>query len=103
VTFRWNHEGQDHFGVGSTRDISAAGIFVFSEDCPAFDAKLSCEVTMPRSRSAGSLQIKASGRVVRVEVKDSPRCGFAVQGDMHLFSDEAISGWLGQSDQLDEN
>jgi hypothetical protein len=103
VTFRWTNEGQDYVGTGSTRDIGAAGIFVFSEDCPPRDARLSCEVTAPRSRSAGSLQIKASGRVVRVESSESgAQRGFAVHGDVQLFPEDAVSGWMEQSDRDDE-
>jgi hypothetical protein len=100
VTFQWTNEGQDYFGTGSTRDISAAGMFVFSENCPPYNAQLTCEVTAPRSRSAGSLQIKASGRVVRVE---STPGGFAVFGDMQLFSEDAVSDWMERSDRADEN
>ena len=103
VTFRWTHEGQHYFGAGSTRDIGVAGMFVFSEDFPPCNALLTCEVTAPRSRSAGSLQIKASGRVVRVEGSQSgTRCGFAVCGDVHLFSEDAVSGWMDGSDALDK-
>jgi hypothetical protein len=103
VTFQWTNEGQDYFGTGSTRDISAAGMFVFSENCPPYNAQLTCEVTAPRARSAGSLQIKASGRVVRVEGSQNGRgCGFAVYGDMQLFSDDAVSDWMERSDRADE-
>jgi PilZ domain len=103
VTFQWINEGQDYFGIGSTRDIGAAGMFVFSEDCPPYDARVSCEVTAPRSRSAGSLQIEASGRVVRVEGSQSgTRSGFAVCGDVQLFSEDAVSGWMERSDRIDE-
>ena len=103
VTFRWTDESQDYFGTGSTRDIGAAGMFVFSEDCPPYDARLTCEVTAPRSRSAGSLQIKASGRVVRVEGSQSgTRCGFAVCGDVQLFPEDAVSGWMERPGGSDE-
>jgi hypothetical protein len=79
-------------------------MYIFSENCPPYDARLSCEVTAPRSRSAGSLQIKASGRVVRVEgVESAARRGFAVFGDMQLFSEDAVSDWMGRSDGGDEN
>jgi hypothetical protein len=78
-------------------------MFVFSEDCPPYDARLNCEVTAPRSRSAGSLQIKGSGRVVRVEGSQSgTRCGFAVCGDVQLFSEDAVSDWMERSDEIDE-
>ncbi len=78
-------------------------MFVFSEHCPPYDARLSCEVTAPRSRSAGSLQIKASGRVVRVEGSEEGKCeGFAVYGDMQLFSEDSVSAWLARSDQVDK-
>ena len=103
VTFQWTNDGQDYFGTGSTRDISAEGMFVFSENCPPHNAQLTCEVTAPRSRSAGSLQIKALGRVVRVEDSQSGKRGFAVFGDMQLFSEESVSHWMGLSDRADEN
>ena len=103
VTFQWTNDGQDNFGAGSTRDISAGGMFVFSENCPPCNAQLICEVTAPRSRSAGSLQIKASGRVVRVEDSQSGKRGFAVFGDMQLFSENSVSDWMGLSDRIDEN
>jgi hypothetical protein len=77
-------------------------MFVFSEVCPPLDARLTCDVTAPRSRSAGSLQIKASGRVVRIESSQSARGGFAVCGDVQLFSEDAVSGWVERSDRLDE-
>ena len=99
VTFRWTDEGQEYYGVGSTRDISAAGMFVFSEDCPPQDTQLTCEVMAPRSRSAGSLQIKTSGRVVRVEGESGAPSGFAVFGDMQLFSEDVVSDWTDRSDQ----
>lgn len=103
VTFRWTNEGQEYFGIGSTRDIGVGGMFVFSDDCPAHNAHLSCEVKAPRSRSAGSLQIKASGRVVRVEGSHSDtRRGFAVCGDVELFTEDAASGWMDRSDGLAE-
>jgi hypothetical protein len=102
VTFQWTNEAQNYFGTGSTRDIGVAGMFVFSEDCPPHSARLTCEVTALRSRSAGSLQIKASGRVVRVEGGQSgTRRGFAVCGDLHLFSEDAVSGWVDRPDGLD--
>jgi PilZ domain-containing protein len=102
VTFWWTNEGQDYFGTGSTRDISGEGMFIFSENCPPCNAQLTCEVTAPRSRSAGSLQIKASGRVVRVEdTQTSKRCGFAVFCDMRLFSEDSVSDWMGRSDPID--
>jgi len=103
VTFQWTNDDQDHSGTGSTRDISAEGMFVFSENCPPCNAQLTCEVTAPRSRSAGSLQIKASGRVVRVEDSQSGKSGFAVFGDMQLFSEDSVSDWRGLSDRIDAN
>ncbi|HKC00258.1 MAG TPA: PilZ domain-containing protein [Terriglobales bacterium] len=104
VTFQWTNDDQDNFGTGSTRDISAEGMFVFSENFPPCNAQLICEVKAPRSRSAGSLQIKASGRVVRVEDSQrSKRSGFAVFGDMQLFSEDSVSDLMGLSDRIDES
>jgi hypothetical protein len=57
---------------------------------------------VPRARSAGSLQIKASGRVVRVEDSQrSKRTGFAVFGDMRLFSEDSVPDWLVRSYRVD--
>src|ERR1700704_1988878 len=95
VTFQWSNDGQDNFGTGSTRDISAQGMFVFSENCPPCDAQLTCEVTAPRSQIGGSLQYRASRRVVRVEdSRRAKRRGFAVFGDMQLFSEDSVSDWM---------
>jgi hypothetical protein len=98
VTFRWQDTtGEDFLGTGDTRDISAAGMFILSHACPPRNAQLSCEVIVPRSRSAGSLQIKTEGKVIRVEPGDLSRLsGFAVCGDMQVS--DAVSDWLGYSD-----
>jgi hypothetical protein len=100
VAFMWvGTGGDDLMGTGDTRDISASGMFVLSVDCPPRDTQLNCEVTVPRSRSAGSLQIKTEGRVIRVEPgTDRSRCGFAVSGNMQV-GDQPVSEWLGYSDQ----
>jgi hypothetical protein len=100
VAFRWvGTHGDVLMGAGDTRDISAFGMFVLSRDCPPRDAQLSCEVIVPRSRSAGCLQIKTEGRVIRVEPgPDRSRRGFAVSGNMQV-GDQSVSEWLGYSDQ----
>jgi hypothetical protein len=41
---------------------------------------------------------------VRVEgIESVARRGFAVFGDMQLFSEDAVSDWMDRSDQVDEN
>jgi hypothetical protein len=91
VRFRWMpEEGGESSGAGVVRDISAIGLFVLSADCPPRGALVTCGVTVPDSSDVGDLQIKASGRVVRVVVGGEKQGGFAVCGDMQLFCDGAL-------------
>jgi hypothetical protein len=90
VTFRWASRcGEGRLGMGFTRDISSASIFVFCENCPPPDAYVSCEVMLSRPEGQGYCQIFASGRVLRTEQNLQRRVsGFALLGDMLMLNSE---------------
>lgn len=53
-------------GFGETRDISVGGIYFFTRDPIAADIPLTVTVSF-EMKQAGALQVRYSGRVVRVE------------------------------------
>ena len=90
VTYRWTgSSGRARLGMGFTRDISSAAMFVLCEQCPPANAVVSCEVMLSRPHSHGYCQIIASGRVLRTEKNPHRRVfGFALFGDMLMLSSE---------------
>lgn len=92
VTYRWSDpSGGNRLGVGFTRDISSAAMFVLCERCPPQDAYLNCEVMLSRPQGQGYCQIIASGRVLRTEQNLRRRVsGFALLGDMVMLSSERL-------------
>jgi len=78
-------------GMGFTRDISLAAMFVLCEQCPPPDAYVSCEVMLSRPQGQGYCQILASGRVLRTEQNLQRRVsGFALLGDMVMLNSELL-------------
>ena len=103
VTFRWRDEqGRERVGAGFTHDVSAKGLFIFSDDEPEVDRWLHCEIKLPRLRESGCVPVTVAGRVVRKgSGTDWRKRGFAVVGQMlqlcnELSSDE-VEGAEGQS------
>ena len=90
VTFRWkDRRGHVRVGAGFTHDVSAVGMFLFSNDIPSQDELLHCEVKLPRLRDTGCVPILVSGRVVRIEQGvDWRQQGFAVVGEMVQLCNE---------------
>ena len=90
VTYRWTGpSGRARLGMGFTRDISSAAMFVLCDHCPPADAVVSCEVMLSRPQSQGYCQIIASGRVLRTEKNDQRRVfGFALLGNMLMLNSE---------------
>lgn len=84
VTFRWrDQQGHDQVGAGFTHDVSAVGMFVFTDHIPPQCEFLRCEVKLPRLRDSGCVPFTVSGRVVRVCLgTDRRQRGFAVVGEM---------------------
>jgi hypothetical protein len=90
VTYRWTGpSGSARLGMGFTRDISSAAMFVLCDHCPPPDAVVSCEVMLSRPESQGYCQIIAAGRVLRTEKNPQRRVfGFALLGDMLMLNSE---------------
>jgi len=90
VTFRWrDQKGHARVGAGFTHNVSAVGMFLFSDDIPSQDEVLQCEVKLPRLRDAGCVPVVVSGRVVRIEQDvDWRQQGFAVAGEMFQLCNE---------------
>lgn len=91
VTYRWTGpSGRARLGMGFTRDISSAAMFVLCDHCPPADAVVSCEVMLSRPQSQGYCQIIASGRVLRTENHHRRVFGFALLGDMLMLNSEVF-------------
>jgi|SRR5690242_15162101 len=90
VTFRWqDQQGRQRVGAGFTRDVSAVGMFVFSDVVPQPDEVLHCEVKLPRLRDSGCVPVTVTARVVRVNSgTDWRQQGFAVVGRMLQLCNE---------------
>ncbi len=81
VNFEWTDEGVLHRGRGITRDISAKGMFIYSDSEPPIKADLEVEASF-RTATEGraKLQLSARALVVRVEKSagQGPLPGFAI-------------------------
>ena len=78
VIFRWsNAEACVQQGAGFTRDISTAGVFVYSATPPPPGAALELEVVLLLSEAIGQgMRLRGTGKVLRLEGKGE-RAGFA--------------------------
>jgi PilZ domain-containing protein len=84
VIFRWKDEqGAARQEAGFTRDISTAGIFVYSAIAPPTDAVVELEVLLPISEHGQGTRLRAPGRMLRVEGAGG-RAGFAVSSRFAL-------------------
>ena len=98
VTFRWTDEqGCQRVGAGFTHDVSAKGLFIFSDDLPEQDKWLHCEIKLPRLHESGCVPVTVTGRVVRKgSGTDWRKRGFAVAGHMlqlcNEFSSDELEG-----------
>ena len=84
VIFRWTDEqGQTTQGAGFTRDISTAGLFVYSATPPPADVAVHLEVLLPLHEGGQGTRLEGLGRVIRIEGK-AERAGFAATSDFGL-------------------
>lgn len=69
-------------GEGFTRDMSVAGVFVFTATCPPVKAAVQMEVFLPFSDGASKARMKSDMVVLRVEhdIADDKRNGFSTVG-----------------------
>jgi len=68
VIFRWSRSRKDRFqGEGTTRDVSLAGAYVFSETCPPVNTMVQMEIILPSLSTAPSTRMRAEMKVLRVD------------------------------------
>lgn len=71
VLFKWSDQGVVRQGAGTTRDISAQGVFVNCNKHPPQGTPLVLEVLLPKLSGTGDgLRLKSEGWVVRTEYGD---------------------------------
>jgi hypothetical protein len=71
VKFGWDlSDGTQRQGTGITRDLSAGGLFVMTDDLPPVGTTIHFEVDLATSR-LGSTTIRAKGLVNRIETTRS--------------------------------
>jgi hypothetical protein len=67
VLVRWDDGGSARQTQGSSRDISASGIFVVCSTLPAIGTEIQFEVQLPPvSEGTRGMQLRSTGRVVRL-------------------------------------
>jgi hypothetical protein len=78
VWFQWQSaQGIWYDGVGTTRDIGKAGVFVESESVPPVASALKLIVVLPKERETDStLCLSGSGHVRHVRQEPSQTKGF---------------------------
>jgi hypothetical protein len=82
--FSWKDLGARRAGNGVTRDICAAGVFVWSDICPPESTQVQTELVLPPLHAEASpLRMKVLGQVVRIEAQ--PRMGFAVHSQNFIL------------------
>jgi hypothetical protein len=71
VKFHWELSDSTHRqATGVTRDFSAVGLFVMTEDPPPVGATVHFEVDLETSRLGSAVTIRANGKVNRIETTD---------------------------------
>lgn len=85
VIFCWSDEqGQAKQGGGFTRDISTAGVFVYSAAPPPVGTSVEIDVLLPiRAGGGPGARLHSPGRVVRVESRGE-HGGFAAASDFGM-------------------
>jgi hypothetical protein len=80
IVYFWKDAlGARRQGDGATRDISAGGIYVVSNESPEKGAAIRFEVSLPALHSSGHpLRMRAAGEVVRLDTAEDVSMGEAV-------------------------
>src|ERR1700721_1244810 len=96
VKFDWElSDSTKRQGVGISRDFSAGGLFVMTDDPPPVGTTVHFEVDLEASRLGSPVTIRAKGQVNRVEMTESADRlgGFAISTRrMRLEKSERPSG-----------
>jgi PilZ domain len=81
IKFDWElADGTRRQGTGITRDLSAGGLFVMTDNPPPEGATVQFEVDLETGRLGSGVNIRAKGQVSRVDATDPPGwlAGFAI-------------------------
>jgi hypothetical protein len=71
VKFYWELSDSTHRqGIGVTRDFSAVGLFVVTDDPPPVGTPVHVEVDLETSRLGSPVTVRAKGKVNRIETTD---------------------------------
>lgn len=71
VKFDWELSNRIHRrGTGVTRDLSAGGLFVMTDDPPSVGTTVRFEVDLDTSRLGSAVVVRAKGPVNRIEMSD---------------------------------
>jgi hypothetical protein len=96
VKFHWELSDRTRRqGTGVTRDFSAEGLFVMTDDPPPVGTAVHFEVDLETSRLGSAVTVRAKGKVNRIEMTDltGRLGGFAIStGRMRLERPESPSG-----------
>jgi hypothetical protein len=95
IVFSWKEAGgMRRQAEGFTRDISAAGVFIFTQSCPPPHVPVRYDALLPQfSEGASLLRIVGTGRVLRID--ESRVGGFAIAGrKVVLRNNDSQHEWL---------
>ena len=71
VKFHWELSDSTHRqGTGITRDFSARGLFVMTDEPPSVGTTVRFEVDLDTSRLGSAVTVRAKGQVNRIEMTD---------------------------------
>ena len=69
--FYWEMSDSTHRqGTGVTRDLSAEGVFIMTDDPPPVGTTVQFEVDLETSRLGSAVTVRAKGKVNRIETTD---------------------------------
>jgi len=92
--FSWlDQRGLSQQGEGTTRDISAGGVFLFANTLPPVGSAIRFEISLPPLPGAvRSLRIEAEGRVLRIEpaAGGKGRSGFAAVNEGFVLEEVKV-------------
>ncbi len=92
--FSWlDQQGLSQQGEGTTRDISAGGVFLFANTLPPVGSAIRFEISLPPLPGAvRSLRIEAEGRVLRIEpaAGGKGRSGFAAVSEGFVLEEVKV-------------
>lgn len=102
VKYSWTDSEQvQRAGQGTTRDVSERGIFILTDAPPPAGATVQVEVSFP-FRDESRIQLKAQGRVTRVETSgEIAEYGFATATD--LLAVNSLEASASESDETSES